>query len=120
MSETDILATTYFDTCTIYRPGPQELASGETVFQKGRKGRLVTDNVPCALSGHSGGGLQQSPSTAKAPVTFSLFTRPEVDVQAGDTLVIRRLGREIVAQAGLPDYQPSHNNIPLIMEKDTV
>lgn len=120
MSEADILATTYDDTCTIYRPGPVELPSGETVFKKGREGQMIANDVPCALSGHSGGSLRQSPSTAKAPTTFSLFTRPEVDVQAGDTLVIRRLGREIVSLAGLPDYQPSHNNIPLIMKKDTV
>lgn len=113
MTEADILATTYGDTCTVYRPGKQVLPSGESVFKKGLEGARVYENIPCALSSPSGGKLAQSPSVAKVDTDFLLFVRPEVDIQPGDTVLVTRLGKQLETVAGLADRQPSHNNVPL-------
>lgn len=117
MTEADILAMTYGDTCAVYRPGKQKQPNGETVFHKGTAGRPVYEGIPCALSRPSGGKLQQGQITASVDTDYSLFVRPEVDIQAGDTVVVRRLGREYVTVAGLAQTHPSHNNIPLKLAK---
>ena len=79
MTEADILATTYEDTVTVYRAFKDTLPGGESVFKSGLDGKVVYEDVECALSTHTGGKLQQSKSTAKTETTFCLFTRPEVD-----------------------------------------
>ena len=120
MTEADILATTYEDTVTVYRAFKDTLPSGESIFKSGQDGKIVYENVECALSTHTGGKLQQSKSTAKTDTTFCLFTRPEVDIQANDFLVIIHLGKKIEAVAGFPENIKSHNNIPVKLEKEVV
>ena len=41
MTEADILALTYQDSCWVYRPQKTTLPSGESVLQKGLDGRQV-------------------------------------------------------------------------------
>ncbi len=121
MTEADILATTYEDKCTIYRPFKDTLPSGESIFKKGAEGRRVYEiEIECALSSQSGGKLNQTASTAKTPTEYCLFTRPEIDIQPNDYLVIQHLQKKITALAGLPDRQPSHNNVPLKLDKEVV
>ena len=112
MTEADILATTYEDTVTVYRAFKDTLPGGESVFKSGLDGKVVYEDVECALSTHTGGKLQQSKSTAKTETTFCLFTRPEVDIQTNDFLVITHFGKKIEAVAGFPECMKSHNNIP--------
>lgn len=120
MTEADILATTYEDTVTVYRAYKDTLPSGESVFKFGLDGLVVYKDVGCALSTHTGGDLQQSKSTAKTDTTFRLFTRPEVDIQANDFLVVMHLGKRIEAVAGFPECMKSHNNIPIKLGKELV
>ncbi len=121
MDEADILATTYEDKVTVYRAFKDVLPGGESIFRSGLKGKAVCENVECALSTHTGGKLQQSKSTAKTDTTFCLFTRPEVDIQANDFLVIvTHRGKRIEAVAGFPECLKSHNNIPVKLDKETV
>lgn len=117
MTEADILAMTYDDSCTVYRPGKVTLPSGESAFRKGLEGQVVYENIPCALSSPSGGKLAKTKTTAKVDTDFLLFVRPEVDIQSGDTVAVIHLGKQTVAMAGLADRQPSHNNVPLKVEK---
>lgn len=121
MTEADILAMTYADSCTVYRPGKVTLPSGESVFRKGLEGQVVYEDIPCALSGPSGGGSGGKPARSQTVVRtdtdYLLFVRPEVDIQPGDTVAVTRLGKRTVALAGLADRQPSHNNVPLKVEK---
>ncbi len=120
MTEADILAMTYQDTCSVYRPGKVTLPSGESVFKRGLEGRVVYENIPCALSSPTGGKLAQGKATAKIDTAFLLFVRPEVDIEPGDTvLVVTSLGKQIETLAGLPDWKPSHNNVPLKLAKET-
>ena len=120
MTEADILATTYEDTVTVYRAFKDRLPSGESIFKSGADGKLICENAACALSSHTGGKLQQSKSTAKTDTAFCLFTRPEVDIQANDFLVIMHLGKYMEAVAGFPERMKSHNNIPIKLEKEIV
>ncbi len=120
MTEADILAMTYEDTCTVYRPFKDTLNTDETVFKKGLDGRKVYENIECALSSASGGKLQQAKPIAKTPCDYILFVRPKVDIQRNDTVVGTRLGKRVVTLAGLADCQPSHNNVPLKLDKETV
>ena len=120
MTEADILATTYEDTVTVYRAFKDTLRTGESVFRGGLEGKVVYEDVECALSTHTGGKLQQSPSTAKTETDFCLFTRPEVDIQPNDLLVVMHLGKRIEAVAGYPECMKSHNNIPVRLGKEIV
>lgn len=120
MTEADILATTYEDTVTVYRPFKETLPGGESVFRSGQEGRVIHENVACALSTHTGGNLQQTKSVARTETSFCLFTRPEVDIQANDFLVILHLGKRMEAVAGFPESLKSHNNIPIRLEKEIV
>ena len=112
MTEADILATTYEDTVTVYRAFKDTLPGGESVFKSGLDGKVVYEDVECALSTHT--------STAKTETTFCLFTRPEVDIQTNDFLVITHFGKKIEAVAGFPECMKSHNNIPVKLDKETV
>lgn len=120
MTETDILATTYEDTVTVYRPFKATLPGGESVFKSGLGGEVVYEDVECALSTHVGGKLQQSKSTAKTDTTFCLFTRPEICIHANDFLVVMHLGKRIEAVAGFPEHMESHNKIPVKLDKEIV
>ena len=120
MSEADILALTYEDTVTVYRP-VKDCHEGESRFRSGSDGDIVYENIACALSTHAGGKLEQSRSTARTAVTYSLFVRPEIDIQPNDYLVILQQGRKkVTAKAGHPDCKLSHNNIPLVLESEVV
>lgn len=120
MTEADILAMTYEDTVTVYRPFKDTLADGESIFKSGSDGKMVYADEACALSTHTGGKLQQSKSTARTDTSFCLFTRPEIDIRPNDFLVIMHLGKKTEAVAGLPERMKSHNNIPVRLEKETV
>lgn len=120
MTEADILATTYEDTVTVYRAFKAVLPSGESAFKSGLDGKIVYEDVKCALSTHTGGELQQSKSTAKTKTAFSLFTRPEIDIQENDFLVVMHLGKRIEAVAGFPECMKSHNNIPVKLDNEIV
>lgn len=120
MTEADILATTYEDKVTVYRAFKDILPNKESIFRIGPDGKKVYEEIECALSTHTGGKLEQSKSTARTETTFCLFTRPEVDIWENDFLVIMHLGKQIEAVAGFPDRQPSHNNIPVRLDKAIV
>lgn len=128
MTEADILAMTYDDTCTVYRPDKVVLPSGESRFLKGLEGVVVYENIPCALSspsGAAGGKPTKTQTVVRVDTDFKLFVRPEVDIQPGDTVRVTIMGKtnpqgkQTIALAGLPDRKPSHNNIPLKLEKPT-
>ncbi len=76
MTEADILALTYQDSCWVYRPQKTTLPSGESVFQKGLDGRQVYENIPCALSSPSGASWgKRNPPPALTPTSCSLSAR---------------------------------------------
>ena len=118
MTEADILEMTYSDKCTVYRPTKEVKPNGESIFKKGLEGKVVYENISCALSSPNGGKLQQSKTTATTATDYILFVRPEVDIQPNDTVSVTRLGKLFVLTAGLADRQPSHNNVPMKLQKE--
>lgn len=118
MTEADILEMTYYDRCTVYRPCKVEKENGETAFKKGLEGRVVYENISCALSSPNDGKLQQGKSTSTTPTDYSLFVRPEIDIQPNDTVSVTRLGKLLVLTAGFADRQPSHNNVPMKLQRE--
>lgn len=118
MNEADILALTYTDSCTVYRPFKKLKDNGESTFENGLEGNKVYEDIPCALSSPSGGKLQQSSSTAKISTDYLLFVRPEINILPNDTVSVIRLGKQIILTAGLADRQPSHNNVPMKLRKE--
>ena len=91
-----------------------------SVFKSGTEGKRMYQDVPCALSSHSGGALAQSSSTASVDTSYSLFVRPEIDILENDFLIISRLGKVIEALAGAAERQPSHNNVPVRLDDPVV
>lgn len=120
MTEADILATTYEDKVTVYRSCKMELPNKETVFLKDLEGQVIYQEIECALSSHTGGELNQSSTVAEAPVKYSLFVRPEIDIKPNDYLVISHQRRKTVAIAGRAEVLSSHCNVPLILREDEV
>lgn len=120
MTEADILALTYEDTVTVYRAFKDQLPSGETVFKKKDQGQVIYADIPCALSSHTGGTLNRDLPAGSVPTQYSLFVRPEIEIEPNDYLVIRRRGRITRALSGLTERHPSHNNIPLVLEQERV
>lgn len=117
MTEADIIALTYEDTCTVYRPYKDTLPSGESIFRRGTQGKIVYESIPCALSMHTGGKLTRTQSTSQAPSDYSLFVRPEIDIQPGDTVLVLRCGKQLEVTAGQADRHLSHNNVPVSLSE---
>lgn len=120
MTEADILALTYEDTVTVYRPFKTQLPDGETVFKKAEEGQIVYEAIPCALSTQTGGNLNRQMPAGTVPTQYCLFVRTEVEVEPNDYLEIHRRGKVTKALAGLADRLPSHNKIPLILKEERV
>ncbi len=119
MTEADILATTYLDTCTITRKSG--IVKNEDTKQS-RQGEItVAEQVLCALSSGSGGGIQQSEGYGNYRSGYTLFCRPDVDIQAGDKVVVAtKAGRLYTLWAGRPfTFAGSHTETPLSEETRT-
>lgn len=75
-TEADILAATYGDACTVYRPVKRMLPNLETVIRDGLDGEIVMSGIPCALSSPSGGKLQHGEATSDVKTDYLLFGPP--------------------------------------------
>ena len=69
-SEADVLAATYGDACTVYRPVKRMLPNLETVIRDGLDGEIVMSGVPCALSSLSVGKLQHGEATSDVKTDY--------------------------------------------------
>lgn len=116
MTEADILAGTYDDLCSVYRPCKSLKNDGETEQER----QLVYADLPCSLSRPSGGKRQREQPVAKAGVDYTLFVRPEVEILPGDLLEVRQQGRTIRGVASRAFFYPSHNEIPVTLVKERV
>lgn len=117
MTEAEIIRSTYFDSCTVYRPVKTKV-NGETVHLKGLDGEVVYKDVPCALSSKQGGKANQSPSSANVDADYTLYTHPTVRIEPNDTVVVICMEQKIICTAGLSMRYTSHNNTPLKLVKE--
>ncbi|MBS9782646.1 MAG: hypothetical protein KGV43_02450 [Arcobacter sp.] len=87
MSEADILALTYLDTMSVYRP-VKEVRDGETLFLKGLEGKKVYSDIKCSLSSISGGALQDKTAFHIVDSTYKIFTYPYIEIKENDYIVL--------------------------------
>lgn len=109
MTEADIMATTFFHTCTISRPEPK-IIDGWTQ-------NVLVDkyiDIPCAVS--TGGGSGERVNDEYVPVEYedTLYTRPEVLVLPGDTVTATIWDEVFLFQAGEGRRYHSHRQTPLM------
>ncbi len=120
MTEADILATTYEDSCAIFRPKLSTDKLRSTFVEE-----KIAEGVPCAITQGGGAAVSQSkhfafanPAYSTAARTgFALHTRPGVDIQANDRLEVTHMGQTTTYYAGRPAAYISHKFIPLTLEK---
>lgn len=105
----NILAKTYFDTCSIYRM--EDVKVGSITHQE----RVMKyESIPCSLSQGT-----SKPSGENVIVTsskYKLFTRPEVDILKGDEIHVVQQGISVAIEyvAGQPfKYHGSHIEVEL-------
>jgi len=101
----------YEDRATIIRHVEEQKPWGETTLVP----VIVAENVPCRLSYRAIGVSvsYQTESVNRIEYETKLFVSPEVDVQAGDVIIVTKAGvtREYVASE--PFVHPTHQEVIL-------
>lgn len=101
MREADILALTYEDSCTISRK--TNAIKDPATKQTRQDACIVAENLSCSLSHGSGGGIHFGDGHGSFTKGYLLFCRPEVDIRAGDKVVVTtKAGRTHILWAGIP------------------
>lgn len=119
MSEADILALTYYDTMSVYRPFKEVLPTGESTYKKGLDGKKVYTDIPCALSSFSGGKGSKNDVNVKVESDYKLFYAPDIKVEKNDTIECVHEGMCYVLTAGKQYTLPSHAELPVNEDKTT-
>lgn len=108
MTEADVMSLTFFHSCDIERV--EKYKDGNFTRE-----RLVTvyNDIPCAVS--YGAGSNQGTGEEYQPIDDSevLYTRPEVVVKAGDTVIAKIYGEIVKFEAGDGRVYPSHRQTHL-------
>ena len=109
MNESDVLALTYYHTCTVKRP---DLIKTDGFDEYGEV--EVYTNIPCAIS-YSGGSTEgESDTVQRINYTNVLFARPEIRIKPGDKVIADIFGDVFEYLAGEGMVYQSHIEIPLI------
>lgn len=106
MTEAEILATTYSDTCHVFRKEEGEDEDGRIEYVE----KLIYADEKCALS--KGGSSQNNTeveSTTTIDYDLVLFVMPDCHIKVNDKVIIKE--REYVAGEGF-EYV-SHCEVPL-------
>jgi len=116
MTEADILAATYRDSCNVFR---RNFSKDSHTKQTRQEEVLVYENISCALSTPSGGGFDSRKGVGGYQSGYTLFCRPDQDIAKGDKLVVTtEAGAVFTLWAGRPfSYAGSHMEVPLSEEE---
>lgn len=108
--EADILAATYYHTCTVKRPVPTKDELGFDAFDF----EEVYKDIECAVS-FSQGSISDITDTIQ-PIMYiaTLFTRPEITIEPGDIIEADVLDNSYEYRAGEGAIYQSHRATPLI------
>ncbi|SDN15125.1 hypothetical protein [Acetanaerobacterium elongatum] len=96
-SAVELLAAARNDTCDIYRAIKNATGSITKNEEK-----LLCAGVRCRLSKTDVPSLSQSVAAASITAAYKVYFAPDQDVQAGDTLIVTRLGQTFECTAGEP------------------
>lgn len=108
MNEADILATTYFDTCTIKRA--VRVKNGAITREEMQ---AVYSAIPCAVSSNGGSASGKNDEYQLIEYEDLLYTRPEIEVRAGDRVEAVVGGDSCIYEAGQGRRYSSHRQTPL-------
>lgn len=115
MDEKEILESTYWDTCDVFRNTETETEDGETVFQE----QQVHSGLPCALSKASNGYNANQDVPNEIKYASVLFLSPNYLILAGDKIIItQENGIQRTFKAGEAFVYSSHQEIPLLREDE--
>lgn len=108
-TEADIMASTFFHTCTVKRYS--DVKDGNITRQEYVN---VYENIPCAVS--TGGGSSANRNDEYQPVEYTdtLYTRPDVEIMAGDEIEATIYGTVETFTAGYGRQYTSHRQTPII------
>lgn len=109
MNEADILAATYYHTCTVKRPTAAKHNDWDD-FDK----RVVYRGLPCAVSFTQLANGGETETVQHVDYVATLFVRPEIVIQPGDEIHADVHGQAYVFVANEPARYPSHLEVPLI------
>lgn len=76
-------------------------------------GQKIYDTLPCRLAKASSAAAVIVDASAVNDCLYTLFTAPEVRLLPGDSVVVRRQGREIAGTAGATLCYNTHNETAL-------
>lgn len=112
MTERQAIESTYDDTCAIYRRvntvNPDTKITSQTE-------QLIVSEVRCALSKKT--NTLNNEKTSSIRNVMTLFTAPEVDIKAGDKIVVTCLSGQIkTCIAADPFIYQSHMEVELTQE----
>lgn len=108
-NEADILADTYYHTCTVKRPKKSARKYlDEFVYDE------VYKDIPCAISFSQGSSDDLSNTTQEIQYMAKLFAGPEYNILAGDMIYADVLGHPYEFRAGEGYPYQSHIEVPLI------
>lgn len=111
--EADIIADTYYHTCTVKRP----VASSRKYLDEFKYDEVYVD-IPCAVSFTQGSKGDLEDTTQKIQYDATLFARPEINILAGDIIEADVLGHLYEFRAGEGYWYQSHIEVPLIRNED--
>lgn len=112
--EADILAQTYYHTMTVERPVEILDELGFDAF----KMQEIYKDIACAISFNQGSNEDLSTTTQPIQYIATLFTRPEIKIEAGDIIKANVLGDFYQFRAGEGVIYQSHIEVPLIRKDD--
>lgn len=111
--ESDILASTYFDSMDIIRSVDIESDRHHLIDMQDK---VIARDVPCELDKESE-ALLSNEDVIGVVASYTVFTRPETDVREGDKLRVNHLDRIYECVAGIPFNFRSHLEIPVSLEE---
>lgn len=114
MGEADILAETYYHTCTVKRPKPSKDELGFDAFEF----EEIYKDIECAVSFSQGSTSDIADTTQPIMYIATLFTRPEITIEPGDWIEADVLGNSYEFRAGEGAIYQSHRETPLIRKDD--
>lgn len=110
LNEAEILEMTYFDLCTIKRKQKNKnLITGITE----NVDVTISENIKCALSKGNRTNLMSVDGVGNIIEPYMIFINPNVDLQAGDTVIVNGLNGEQTFIANKPFTHISHTKCNL-------
>lgn len=114
MGEANILAQTYYHTCTVKRPIPSKDELGFDSFEF----EEIYRDIECAVSFSQGSTSDITDTTQPIMYIATLFTRPEITIEAGDWIESDVLDNSYEYRASEGAIYQSHRETPLIRKDD--